>query len=104
MSAIAAIEGQNHFSPLSSQRNLVANEIATAQNHAARPFPGLPKYINTSRIGDVISNDAMAQDKVTLLSDCSVISALPNILNILGERLFHPKARSQWRPLAQQQE
>jgi hypothetical protein len=79
MSAIAAIEGQNHFSPLSSQRNLVANEIATAQNHAARPFPGLPKYINTRRIGDVINNDANAQDKVTLLSDCSVISALPNI-------------------------
>jgi hypothetical protein len=27
----------------------------------------------------VINNDANAQDKVTLLSDCSVISALPNI-------------------------
>src|SRR5450755_4333085 len=92
MSKMTNIEGQNQVSPCSSHRILVAKKIAAAENHAALPIPGRPNCINTRRSGNVVTMAAIAQDNVTLLSDCSSTTYAPNILNSLVARILHPKA------------
>ena len=70
MTKMTNIEGQNQVFLRSSHRILVAKKIAAAENHAALPIPSCPNCINTRRIGNVTSMAAIAQDNVTLLSDC----------------------------------
>jgi len=78
MREIETNDGQNQVFRLNSHRNLAAKNSAMAQNHAARPFPGRPKCLNTRNRGNVRNTAATTQGNVTLVSDFSIMHVSPN--------------------------